>query len=199
MHLYHQVRSSSTRVLWMLEEIGAPYELTVIAREDKQSDWYRAMHPLGKAPVAVDDEGPVFESIALCLHLADLHPEAGLIETPGSHGRALQYQWAFFAVAELSEAMMTAARELWSDGEPDQEVVDRAMARLGAASDVVERAIAADGWLVGGKFTVADLAVGAMLIFARMNDLGTPTPGIAAYLDRLESRPARQRAVAITA
>jgi glutathione S-transferase len=183
----------------MLEEIGEPYEITVIAREDKQADWYRAMHPLGKAPVAVDDEGPVFESIALCLHLADLHPEAGLIETPGSHARALQYQWTFFAVAELSDALMTAARELWGDGEPNQDVVDAGLRRFRTASDVVERAIAEDGWLVGGTFTVADLAVGAILIFARMNELGTPTPGIAAYIDRLEARPARQRAVAITA
>jgi glutathione S-transferase len=183
----------------MLEEIGAPYEVTVIAREDKQADWYRAMQPLGKAPVAVDDEGPLFESFALCLHLADLHPEAGLIETPGSHGRALQYQWVFFAVAELMDPMMMAARELWSEGEPDQAEVDRGLTRFRTASDVVEKAIAGDGWLVGGKFSVADLAVGAILIFARMNDLGTHTPGITAYIDKLDARPARQRAIAITA
>lgn len=199
MHLYHQPRSRSTRVLWTLEEAGAPYELTLITREDKHEPWYRALHPLGRAPVVVDDEGPLYESLALCLHVADMHPAAGLIEPPGSHGRGLQYQWAFFAATELEDAMMAAAMELWKDGPPNQDVVDRSLARYATAQAIVERAIAADGWLVGGRFSIADIAVGAMLIFARMNDLGAETPTITGYIDRLEARPARQRAVAVTA
>ena len=94
MRLYHQPRSRSTRVLWLAEEAGAPIDVVVIAREEKNSDDYRAMHPLGRSPAYVEEGGPVFESAALCLHLADRHPEAGLIAPPGSHERALQYQWA---------------------------------------------------------------------------------------------------------
>ena len=52
MRLYHQPRSRSVRVLWALTESGADYDLQLIAREDKQAPWYRALHPLGLAPVA---------------------------------------------------------------------------------------------------------------------------------------------------
>ena len=61
MKLYHQPRSRSTRVLWALEEIGAPFELQVMTREFKQTPEYRALHPLGKSPVAVLADGPMFE------------------------------------------------------------------------------------------------------------------------------------------
>src|SRR5207245_9107173 len=73
MRLYHVPRSRSTRVLWLLEELGAPYDLTVLAREDRQTPEHRERHPLGRVPVLEDEHGFVFESAALCLHLADLH------------------------------------------------------------------------------------------------------------------------------
>ena len=66
-----------------------------------------------------------------CLHLADRHPEAGLIAEPGSHERALQYQWAFFAMTELEAPLVDAAREMWKDsGEPDTERMAAACARF---------------------------------------------------------------------
>ena len=74
MRLYHQPRSRSTRVLWLAEEAGAPVDVVVIAREEKSTDDYRKMHPLGRSPAYVEDGGPVFESAALCLHLADRIP-----------------------------------------------------------------------------------------------------------------------------
>src|SRR5207342_2870355 len=101
MRLYHQPRSRSTRVLWLAEEAGAPVDVVVIEREQKFTDDYRKMHPLSRSPAYVEDGGAVFESAALCLHLADLHPEAGLIGPLGSYERALQYQWCFFAMTEL--------------------------------------------------------------------------------------------------
>ena len=85
MRLYHQPRSRSTRVLWLAEEAGAPLDVVVIAREEKFTDDYRKMHPLSRSPAFIEDDGPVFESAALCLHLADRHPEAGLIGQLGSH------------------------------------------------------------------------------------------------------------------
>ena len=122
MRLYHQPRSRSTRVLWLAEEAGAPIDVVVIAREEKSTDDYRKMHPLGRSPAYVEEGGPVFESAALVLHLADRHPEAGLIAPPGSHERALQYQWAFFAMTELEATLIDAAREMWKEsGEPDTE------------------------------------------------------------------------------
>src|SRR4029077_17814799 len=120
MRLYHQPRSRSTRVLWLAEEAGVPLDVVVIARDQKFTDDYRKMHPLRRSPAYTEDGGPVFESAALCLHLADRHPEAGLIGKLGSYERALQYQWCFFAMTELEAPLVEIARELWKDsGEPD--------------------------------------------------------------------------------
>ena len=120
MRLHHQPRSRSTRVLWLLEELGIPFDLTVMSRETKQTPEYRALHPLGRSPVLEEEGGPVFESAALILHIADQNLDAGLIAPLGSHERALQYQWCFFGMTDIEGALMDIARQLWKDsGEPD--------------------------------------------------------------------------------
>jgi glutathione S-transferase len=200
MRLYHQPRSRSTRVLWLAEEAGAPLDVVVIAREEKSSDAYRQMHPLGRSPAYVEDGGPVFESAALCLHLADRHPEAGLIATPGSHERALQYQWCFFAMTELEAPLVDAGRQMWKDaGEPDTAIVEAALGRFKSGVAVLEAALDDSDHLVGDGFSVADVVVGGVLTFARMSGLAELPPGIVPYVDGLEARPARQRAYARTA
>jgi glutathione S-transferase len=201
MRLYHQPRSRSTRVLWLAEEAGAPVDVVVIAREEKSTDEYRKMHPMGRSPAYVEDGGPVFESAALCLHLADRHPEAGLIGELGSHERALQYQWCFFAMTELEAPLIDAARQVWKDsGEPDAAIIAAALGRFEKGADVVAGALAGDEYLVGNRFSVADVVVGGVLTFARMSELVPELPpGIAAYVDGLEARPARQRAYTRTA
>ena len=199
MRLHHQPRSRSTRVLWALEEIGAPFELTVITSEDKKSPEYRALHPLGRSPVLEEDGGPVFESAGLILHVADLHPEAGLIAAPGSHERALQYQWCFFGMTDLEAALVDVARQLWKEsGEPDTDVIDRARVRFAAAAAVIEAAVSESEFLVANTFSVADIVIGSVLGFARTAELAELLPGVVPYVDRLEARPARQRAVAVS-
>jgi glutathione S-transferase len=200
MRLYHQPRSRSTRVLWLAEEAGAPLDVVVIAREQKTSDDYRKMHPLGRSPAYVEDGGPVFESAALCLHLADRHPEAGLIATPGSYERALQYQWCFFAMTELEVPLVDAARELWKEaGDPDAERIESARTRFANGAAVVEAALADGEHLVGGNFSVADIVVCGVLSFARTAEIAELPAGLVRYVDGLEARPARQRAYTRTA
>jgi glutathione S-transferase len=200
MLLYHQPRSRSTRVLWLAEEAGAPVDVTLLTREHKQTDEYRKLHPLANSPVLVDADGPVFESAALVLHLADLHPEAGLIAPPGSHERALQYQWAFFGMVELEGPLIEVARQLWKDsGEPLAEIMDAALARFRRAAAVVEATLAGADHLVGDGFSVADIIVGSVLSFARTAEITELPPGLLAYVDGLEARPARVRASTRTA
>ena len=199
MRLHHQPRSRSTRVLWLLEELGIPFDLTVMDRSVKQTPEYRALHPLGRAPALETDDGPVFESAALILHIADQHLDAGLIGPLGSYQRALQYQWSFFAMTEAESALMDIARQVWQDErEPDQGVVDRATARFMAAAGVVEAAVGDGEYLVDNAFSVADIIAGSVIAFARGGELGELPPGIVPYIDRLEARPARQRAVAVS-
>jgi glutathione S-transferase len=200
MRLYHQPRSRSARVLWLLEELGTPFDLTLISREDKQTPEYLRLHPLGRAPVIEEDGGPVFESAAICLHLADLNPDAALIAAPGSHERALHYQWSFFAMTELEAPLVDVARQLWSDGgEPNVDIVDAARARFARAATAAEAALGGSDFLVADRFSVADLLVGAVLGFARTAELAELPAGLVPYVDRLEERPARQRANAVKA
>ena len=159
------------------------------------------MHPLSRSPAYVEDEGPVFESAALCLHLADRHPEAGLIGELGSHERALQYQWCFFAMTELEAPLIDdRARAVEGLGRARRCRAWRTGAsasRLG--TDVLEAALDGGDYLVGDRFSVADVVVGGVLTFARMAEITELSPGIVPYVDDLEARPARQRAYTRTA
>ena len=195
MRLYHQPRSRSTRVLWLAEEAGAPVDVVVIAREEKFTDEYRKMHPLSRSPAYVEDGGPVFESAALVLHLADRHPEAGLIAAPGSYERALQYQWAFFAMTELEAPLVETARQMWKDsGEPDAAIMQAALARFERGAALIESTLDGGDYLVAGSFSVADIIVGGVLSFARTAEITDLPPGLVPYVDGLEARPARRRA-----
>ena len=199
MRLHHQPRSRSTRVLWLLEELGIPFELNVISRDVKQTPEYRALHPLGRAPVLEEEGGPVFESAALLLHIADQNLEAGLIAPLGSHERALQYQWCFFGMSDMEGALMDIARQLWQDvAEPDAGIIERATTRFVATAGVIEGALGDDEYLVGNAFSVADIVIGSVLGFARSGELTELPANVVSYVDRLEARPARQRAVAVS-
>jgi glutathione S-transferase len=200
LRLHHQPGTRSTRVLWLLEEIGAPFDLTLISRADKAAPAYRRLHPLGRSPVVEDDEGPIFESAAISLHLADCHPDAGLIAPLGSHARALQYQWSFFAMTELESALLAISRARPQEGVGgDPGAQSAAVERFAAAAEVVAAALADGEFLVGGAFSVADVVLGSVLAFAgRFPEVGLPA-ALAAYVERLDARPARQRAQAVAA
>jgi glutathione S-transferase len=191
--LYHVPGTRSSRVLWLLEEIGAPYELTVMTREERQTPEHLRRHPLGRVPVLEDDDGFVFESAALCLHLADLHPDAQLIAPLGTHERALAYQWTVFAMTELEPAIIEVRR---SDADPAR--AEAGAERFQAAARAVERALEGHDYLVGDRFSVADLVCGAVLVFGKSAGLTDNLPNITGYLTRLEARPARIRAASIT-
>ncbi len=197
MKLHHQPKTRSTRVLWLLEELGIPFDLVVMSREDKQTPEYRRLHPLGRSPVLEGEGGPLFESAALILHIADQHLDTGLIAPLGTHERALQYQWCFFAMTESESALMDIARQVWQDvREPDTGVVERAAARFEATAEVVANALGDNEYLVDNTFSVADIVVGSVLGFARTGGLTDLPAAVTPYIDRLEARPARQRAIA---
>src|SRR5664279_1445047 len=106
-------RTRSSRVLWLLAELDAPCELVKLAPEQRTSAEHRARHPLGRVPALELDDGTVmFESAAICLQIADLHPDAGVIGPPGSAERALAYQWVLFGMTELEAPLYRRIREI---------------------------------------------------------------------------------------
>ena len=192
--LYYMPRTRSSRVLWLLEEIGEPYELTEVAGAERRSPAHLRRHPLGRVPVLeLGDGTTVFVSAAICLQLADLHPAADLIPPLGTAERARVYQWVMFAVAELEAPLFRWIREL-SEGTTESAARDRFM----QAAAAMESALDGQDWLLGARFTVADVMCASVLQGANARELLRPWPDLEAYVQRSEARPAHARAAAIS-
>ena len=172
--LYYMPRTRSSRTLWMLEEIGAPYELTEIAGAERRSPAHLERHPLGRVPALELEDGTVmFESAAICLQLADLHPEAGLSAPVGSSERALVYQWVLFAMTELEGPLFRWLGEL-RDGVSEPSASQQRFADAAAA---LQTALVDRDWLVNGRFTAPDLVCASLLSGAESRGQLEPWPG----------------------
>ncbi|HEY4827347.1 MAG TPA: glutathione S-transferase C-terminal domain-containing protein, partial [Solirubrobacteraceae bacterium] len=122
-----------------------------------------------------------------------LNPEAGLIGPVGSPERALVYQWVVFAVSELEGPLFRWIRDL------NEEVTESpAHDRFTAAAVAVQSALTERDWLVGDRFSVADVMCASILQGASARELLRPWPGLEAYVQRGEERPAYIRAAAIS-
>jgi glutathione S-transferase len=195
--LYHRDGAGRPpRVAWALEEAGGDYEVVIVAKDQGDGAEHRSRHPLERVPVLEDDEGFLYESAALCLHVADQNPDAGLIAPIGTRARALAYQWTLFAMTELEPAIIEAYRQRESDP-PRSEA---ALERFDRASGAVEDALDGHEFLIADRFSIADVVVASVLaITRRFGERELLAPRTAAYLARMEQRPARMRAYAALA
>ena len=192
--LYYMPRTRSSRVLWLLEEIGAPYDLTEVRGAQRRSEEHLRRHPLGRVPaLELGDGTTMFESAAICLQLADLNPDAGLIGPVGSPERGLVYQWVVFAVSELEAPLFRWIREL------GEEVTDSpARDRFTEAAVARQSALAEHDWLVNDRFSVADVMCASVLQGANAREPLRPWPELESYVQRGEARPAYTRTAAIS-
>jgi glutathione S-transferase len=190
--VYHRVGAGRPiRVVWALEEVGADYELVTMNVEEGRSAEHRARHPLGRVPVLEDEQGPMFESTALVFHVAELHADAGLLPPPGTHERAIVQGWAIFAMTELE----APAIESYRQREANPEASAKAAGRCADAVAALEHALSGTPpYLVGSRFTVADIVAGGTLRLAVRVGAIEPSPATAAYMESLRARPAWQRA-----
>jgi glutathione S-transferase len=194
--LYYMPRTRSSRVLWLLEETGEPYELTEIAGDQRRSAEHMRRHPLGRVPaLELGDGTTMFESAAICLQLADLYPNAELIPPLGSSERGRVYQWVMFAVAELEGPLFRWIRAIGEGTVGTTESLARD--RFTQAATALEAALSGGEWLLGAQFTVADLMCVSVLQGADSREMLHPWSGLEAYVQRGESRPAYPRAAAI--
>ncbi|HWH19256.1 MAG TPA: glutathione S-transferase family protein [Solirubrobacterales bacterium] len=191
MLLFHVPGSRSTRVLWTLEEIGRPYDLTRLTWDERKGDEHRRRHPLGKVPAFEFDDGQVlFESVAICLQLADLYPDAGLLPAVGSADRGRVYQWSVFAIAELEKVAFPWNRAR-RGGEDETETAEK----FAPVGEAMRAALAAAGpWIAGEDFSVADISL--VSILRNTVELGLLEPGdpLTEYVERGLARPAQLRA-----
>ena len=200
--VHHLNNSRSQRVLWLLEELGVPYEIQKYQRDAKTMlapPELLKVHPLGKSPVITDDGVTVAESGAIIEYLLERYGNGRLAPPAGSPARARYLQWLHFGEASLLPPLGDIAQHAMFRPEAERipaMVVDgrrRATAKL----DVLEQALAGSAYLCGAELTAADVMVGyGVAIAALLGVVGDQHPHLRAYLARLETRPAFEKAFA---
>ena len=188
--IYGSGTNRSTRVIWTADELGLEYKL--VATEKLIADpELRSIHPQGKIPSAKVGDLMLFESVAICEYLCDIHPNNRFLGKSGSLDRVIHTQWTSFAQSEI-EAY------LWHNFQ-----LDRNSREANSFARVMDlnRGIALSGLKVindhlenseyfgGSLFTLTDVVVGWTLNWARRLELMEEFPAIKAYLARLMSRP----------
>ena len=187
---YHAPQSRSFGILWLLEELGVPYEMELvdIRSEAGPPEDYRAIQPNKKVPAIVHDGTIVTERAAICLYLAETFPQAGLAPAPGDPARA-----AYLTALVYTDAVLDPIIAMKATGiaYPPRNV------SFGSFDDAVanlERLLGARDYAAGDRFSAADTQLGSGIHFG-MNILGVlpRLPVFEAYLGRVLSRPALQR------
>ena len=196
MKLYWAPQTRAFRAVWMLEEAGRPYERVLIdIRNGAQSTpAFQAVNPMMKVPALADGAAMVAESAAICAYVAERVPEANLAPPPGDPSRGRYLHWLFFAAACIEPAFtqkflkfeMNPSQAGWSSFE--------------RVIDVLAEALRPRPWILGERFSAADVMLGSDLNFGmNLLKIVEPRPEFTVYVARCAARPAFQRAIAVDA
>ena len=199
--LYHCISARSFRPLWTLEEMGLSYKLVMLPFPPRVfAKDYLAINPLGTIPTLFDDDMRMTESAAICHYLATRHGPSPLAVDMAESDYGGWLNWLYMSDATLTFPQTLVLR--YTQLEPPERRLPQ------AAEDyrkwffgrlrIVEEAAGKGDYLVAGRFTAADIAVGYALMLAEIlgmaKDFG---PNVAAYWARLKERPSYARALAV--
>jgi glutathione S-transferase len=189
---YTNPMSRGRIVRWMLEEVGRPYrtELLDYGSTMKAPEYLR-INPLGKVPALRHGEMVVTESAAICCYLADAFPEAGLAPPPSDRLRGPYYRWMFFAAGPLEAAAINRALGFVVPAERKPTV---GYGELAAMLSMLEDALDGREYLVGDRFSAADVYVGSHIGWGMRFGTIEKRPAFERYFERLSARPAAVRA-----
>ena len=189
--LFHAHWSRSSRLIWLLEELKADYQIhhCDIARMDGSGSLDPSNpHPDGKVPALMHDGALVTESAAITLYLTDLFPEAGMGAAPGHPDRAAYLTWLFWTTGEMEPAYWSRIK-----GETDP----YATARYDAANRRILTALDRGPYLMGRRFTAVDVLVASALSWGREH--APQSPRLDVYLKTVLARAANRRAEVLDA
>lgn len=210
--LHHLENSQSIRILWLLEEIGAPYGFDMYDRDTKTmlapAD-YKAISPLGTAPVITDGDVVLAESNAIIDYVIDSSARSDLRPGPDDASRAEYLFWFHTAQGSL-QPMQTFSFVLGVALERSPRIfrpivgkvvntlrVAFVQPRLNTIMELMETTLSESPFLAGDRFTAADIAMGYTLQMAKMRgSLDSDYPNVLAYVKRMEARTAWQAALA---
>lgn len=192
--LYYMAPSRASIVLWMLEEVGEPYDIHLLdmKKGENRAPDYLAVNPMGKVPALRHGDVVITEVAAICTYLADAFPAVGLNVPVGDKRRGPYLKWLFFSPGVIEPAIMDRAF-------PRKAEAPRAALGYGdfdTAMDTVAKAVTPGPYLLGDQFTAADLVIGSTLRWATIFKLIPERKEFADYVARFKDRPAVKRSEA---
>lgn len=184
----------------VLEEIGVPYQRVLVDRLQNahKSPDYLQLNPNGLIPVLVDGDLVLYETAAICLHLSDTHPEAGLVPPVGTAARAHFYKWLMWLTNTLQATLMVyfyPERSVAAGNAAGAaEVKAQAEAKIGSMLDQVDAELARHGgpWFAGEQYSALDAYVFTLCRWTRnfQSPAARTRPHLGPYLQRMLARPA---------
>jgi glutathione S-transferase len=194
--LYGNLRSRAMRCLWMLEEVGEPYQLIEKSTraDDLQSAEYLRLNPNARIPALADGEVVLWESMAINLYLAQKYQ--GPMHCAGPEVLGLSAQWSFWAVLEIEALLLDLLqhRAVLPEFARDASYAERDELLLRKPLGILNDALTGREYLVGNSFTVADLNVASILVWGKIARLDMSTyPDAIRWLDACLARSAYGR------
>jgi glutathione S-transferase len=191
--LYHAPRSRSSRFIWLLEELGVPYEIEVVSI--RRGDGSGALdpkdpHPHGKVPVIEHDGTTVFESSAIALYLTDAFPENGIGPRVGDPQRGAYLTWLAYYAGVLEPAFLSKVMKI---------DVPRGTAGWVSADEAmtyITGALASGQFLLGNRFSAADVLYGSTFALFLGSPMLPESDILRGYVTRCTARPAYSAAAA---
>jgi len=200
--LHFSPGTRAVRVRWVLEEIGVPYRLRVVSLRwgGNKTSTYIKIHPLGKVPALEIDNTIIFESLGICLYLADRFPHADLAPVVTDRKRRADYcTWMAFSAGTLEPAIFEQLRA--------KKAMDRGIAPIGfgpaltpfdRVASYMDHLLSQRPFLIGDQITAADIMNGSMMAWAQDIGLLEGCHSIRAWVADLKTRPAYSRAMRST-
>lgn len=188
--LLHHPMTRAGGTVWALEEVGCDYELEFVdlrAGEHK-SGRVTGANPMGKVPTLIDGDVVVTEAAAIALYLADRYSLGELAPAPDDPDRGAYLRWSFYAPSVIEPGCM-AESSGW-EFSPSR----AGFGSYGEMLDTISAAIGDGPWVLGDRFTMADVVFGGTVRFMTMFGMLEKRPEYMAYVERLSARPASVRA-----
>jgi glutathione S-transferase len=187
---YTNPRSRGQIARWALHEAGADYEQRLLGfGTTMKSEEYLAINPMGKVPAIVRGDAVVTEAAAICAYLADAYPDAGLV--PDENERANYYRWLFYAAGPVEQAV--TSNSMGFKPTPEQQGM-MGFGNYDLVVDVLDGKFARDDYVCGGRFTLADVYVGAQVGWGLQFGSLPRRDSFAAYAGRVQARDAYKAA-----
>jgi glutathione S-transferase len=196
LQLYGNPASRAMRCLWMLEEIGEPYQLIEKSTraDDLQTPEYLRLNPNARIPTLVDGEVVLWESMAINIYLAQKYQGPMQSGSPEMLGKAAQ--WSFWAMLELEELLLDLMnhRAVLPEYARDPSIAERNELLLQKPLRVLNASLGERQFLAGDGFTIADLNVASILVWGKMARLNLSAhPNVARWLNDCLTRAAYRR------